>query len=227
MPLSERALADLAETMFQTNAAGRLIGAAPDFHLLRTPDRLVCRCHEDLADDVAAKLQSLAQRPRGRPSQWAREYADYLRVLAQSRPLQAVRSGPLYGFPDLRSVATDAVSLDAGNADLLRGGLDEWAPDAALGRPMMAVVVGGRAVSVCTSVNASAAAHCAGVETVAGHRGKGFAGRAVTAWAKAVQAIGAVPYYGTTFDNLASQGVARNLGLELIAAEFTVERQRG
>ena len=223
MPPTERALTDLAETMFQTDAQGRLVGASPDFHLLRSADCVIVRCHARLADDVAAQLRALAQRPRGRPSQWARDYAEFLQVLSAVRPLKAVRSGPLHGFPDLRSAATGAVAIDAGNADLLLGGLDEWAPDAARGLPMTAVVVDGHAVSVCASVNASASAHCAGVETAPAYRGRGFAARAVAAWAKAVQTIGAAPYYGTTFDNLASQAVARRLGLDLVAAEFTVE----
>ena len=227
MAPSERALSDLAETMFRTNARGRLVGATPHFHMLRTPGLVICRCHEDLADDAAAKLRRLSQRQRGRPSQWAHEYADFLRVLSAHGALKAVRAGPLYGFPDFRGASTDAVGIDAGNTDLLLGGLDEWAPDAALGRPMAAMIVDGRAVSVCTSVNASAAAHCAGVETVPVYRGRGFARLAVAAWAKQVQAIGAAPYYGTTFDNLASQGVARRLGLDLIAAEFTVECELG
>jgi hypothetical protein len=227
MPPTERALFDLAETMFATDRRGRLVGSAPHFHLLRTPNLVICRCHQALADNVAADLQRLAQRQRGRPSQWSREYADFLRTLSASGPLKAVRAGPLYSFPDLRGAATDAVSINAGNADLLLGPLHEWAPDAALGLPMTAVVVDGHAVSVCASVKASGAAHCAGVETAPDHCGKGLAGLAVKAWASEVQASGAAPYYGTTFDNLASQGVARRLGLELIAAEFTVECEIG
>jgi hypothetical protein len=35
--------------------------------------------------------------------------------------------------------------------------------------------------------------------------------------------MGAIPLYGTTFDNLASQGVARSLGMELVGSEFSVE----
>jgi hypothetical protein len=223
MPPTHRALFDLAETMFGTDERGRLVGSAPHFHLLRTANLVICRCHEALAESVAAELQHLAQRQRGRPSQWSHDYADFLRTLSASGPLKSVRAGPLYSFPDLRGAATDAVHIHAGNADLLHGELHEWAPDAILGLPMMAVVVDGRAVSVCASVNASAAAHCAGVETAPGHRGKGLAGLAVRAWASEVQAIGARPYYGTTFNNLASQSVARRLGLDLVAAEFAVE----
>ena len=76
------------------------------------------------------------------------------------------------------------------------------------GSPMVAVLAHGRAVSVCASVRASAPVHCAGVETVPGYRGQGFATHAVAAWAKLVRADGVIPFYATTFDNLSSQKVA-------------------
>ncbi len=87
---------------------------------------------------------------------------------------------------------------------------------------MMAVIIEGRAVSLCTSVNASDAAHCAGVETLPDYRGRGFAARAVASWADAVRIGGAEPFYTTTFDNIASQGVATRLGLHVVASEFSI-----
>jgi hypothetical protein len=213
--------------MFGADARGRLTGRAPHLHILRTPGILICRCHAQLGDEVAGAIEALAHRPRGRPSEWAREYADYARLLAAAAPLKAIRSGPLYDFPGPVTLGEDAVSIDATNAGLLRGGLDEWLPDVAAGLPMSVTLAGGRAVAVCASVKASQVAHCAGVETLPQYRGRGFAAQAVAGWARAVMARGAAPIYGTTFDNLASQGVARRLGLRLIAAEFSIECQTG
>jgi predicted GNAT family acetyltransferase len=88
---------------------------------------------------------------------------------------------------------------------------------------MMGVVEESRVVSLCASVHASPAFHHAGVETAPAARGRGYAGRAVSAWAALVRTSGAQPLYGTTFDNLASQTVARRLGLTLIGSEFSVE----
>lgn len=213
--------------MFASDARGRLVGAAPHLHVIRTPDAVICRCHADLADEVADAVARLAGRPRGRPAQWSQEYAAYVRALSPAGPLKAIRAGPIYGFPK-RSAPFDSVTaIDETNADLLLGGLDEWRPDVAAGLPMMAVVVNGRAVSVCASVNASPAAHCAGVETVPEYRGRGLAAMVVAGWARAVQAAGAAPFYGTTFDNVASQGVAKRLGLNLIGGEFSIECERG
>jgi hypothetical protein len=51
------------------------------------------------------------------------------------------------------------------------------------------------------------------VETVAAYRGQGCAALVVDAWASAVRAKGLTPYYGTTWQNIASLAVARKLEL--------------
>ena len=79
-----------------------------------------------------------------------------------------------------------ATRITPANAELLRGGLDEWLPDVASGLPMCAAIVDGRAVSLCASVDAARGAHAAGVETLPAYRGRGLASQAVAAWAQAV-----------------------------------------
>ena len=44
----------------------------------------------------------------------------------------------------------------------------------------------------------------------------------VIAWARAVQAIGATPLYSTSWENAASQAVARSLQLEMFGSDFHV-----
>jgi GNAT superfamily N-acetyltransferase len=221
--IDQALLSELAETMFTSDERGRLTGHAPHLHLLRTHESLICRCHADLADAVADAVDNIAKRPRGRPREWAREYADYARVLSSVGPLKALRAGLLYSFPAQLGSGYATVSIGQDNAELLLGGLDEWRPDVAAGLPMMAILADGRAVSICASVNASSSAHCAGVETLPAYRGRGFATQAVAEWAKAVNAAGAAPFYGAAFDNEASQGVAKRLGLSLIGSEFSIE----
>ena len=43
----------------------------------------------------------------------------------------------------------------------------------------------------------------------------------VAAWAAAVRASGRLPLYSTSWDNVASQGVARKLGLVLYGADLS------
>lgn len=87
----------------------------------------------------------------------------------------------------------------------------------------MALVDGDKAVALCASVRVAHGIHCAGVETVSHLRGRGFGARAVNAWASMVRSLGAEPFYATTFDNLASQSVARALALRLVCSEFSAE----
>jgi len=51
------------------------------------------------------------------------------------------------------------------------------------------------------------------VETVLAYRGRGYANTVVAAWARDILATGRMPLYSTSWQNLASQAVARKLGL--------------
>jgi hypothetical protein len=213
----------LVEAKFQTDERGRLVGLAPHFYVLRTLQEVICRFHADLADDVVLHLEALSQRERKRPEQWQSEYGDYLTALAAPNlRVTAMRAGPLYTFPDDIAPSGACVAINESNSYLLHNGLEAWLPDVAIGLPFFAAIEGDRAVAVCTTAAASQKAHEAGVETLAAYRGKGFAADAVAAWAGAVRASGATPFYGTTFDNISSQRVAWRLGLSPLASEFSI-----
>jgi hypothetical protein len=118
------------------------------------------------------------------------------------------------------------MAINESNSYLLRNSrLEEWLPDVAIGHPFFAAIEGDRAVALCVTVIASQTAYEGGVETLATHRGRGFGADAVAAWAGAVRALGATPFYGTTFDNISSQRLAQRLGLSLVASEFSVHCQ--
>jgi hypothetical protein len=213
----------LIEAMFQTDARGRLVGSAPHFYLLRAPQNVICRFHANLADEVVDRLVGLAQRPPGRPARWQYEYGDYLSALiAANLRVAAMRAGPLYSFPDVFEPRGACTAINGANAHLLQDGFEEWLPDVTSGQPFFAAMDRDRAVAVCATFGASRTAHCAGVETLAAYRGRGFAADAVASWACSVRALGATPFYGTTFDNTSSQYVARRLNLPLTGSEFSV-----
>ena len=212
---------DLIDRMIGTDTHGRLTGAVPHLYVFRTADAVLCRAHIELSVDVVESLTRIAFGERGRQREWPHEYGQYLAVLMSVAPVKAVRSGLLYRI--VNPPEGKATRITRSNSNLLRGGLDEWLPDIAAGRLIYATIVDGHAVSICASVNEAEGVHAAGVETLPSYRRKGLAVHAVAAWAGAVLRMNATPFYGTTFDNLASQSVARRLNMELVGSEFSVE----
>ncbi len=143
-------------------------------------------------------------------------------LLARGAAEQRIWSGPAYCIdPDAVSVAPSAVRVTANDTALLRT-FPDWRDEVPFREPFIVVVDGGRAVALCCSVRITAAAHEAGVETLPESRGRGFASQAVAAWATAVAALGAAPLYSTSTDNVASQGVARRLGMHRIGFDFHI-----
>jgi RimJ/RimL family protein N-acetyltransferase len=88
--------------------------------------------------------------------------------------------------------------------------------------PVAAVIVDGRAVSLCFCSRTPGLATEAGLETVAGYRGQGYAGAAVARWAAAVYQRGCQPLYSTSWDNHASQRVAEKLGLIFYGEDWSL-----
>lgn len=124
--------------------------------------------------------------------------------------------GPAYVFPAVASApAADVVRIGPENAACLSEhfpyGRSHWRAHA----PYFARVVDGRAVAVCRSARQTSDGVEAGLFTVLAHRGRGYGGALARAWAAAVQADGRLALYSTSAQNLASQGVARSLGLRL------------
>ena len=147
---------------------------------------------------------------------------DYMRILSAHAPIERVWNGPDYWFADEIASTDGPIAITDENAYLLRDELEAWLPDVSSRRPFVAMIEGGRAVSVCASVRVSDAAHEAGVETVPSHRRRGYAVKVVLAWARAVKEVGAIPLYSTSWENLASQSVAAALGLSMYGVNFDV-----
>ena len=122
-----------------------------------------------------------------------------------------------------RSQETDgAVAIGPENQELLEEHFPYVAEHLDEQWPVFAVIVDGVAVSTCYSSRLTPAAAEAGATTVEEFRGRGYVGRAVAAWANTLLASGRVPIYSTSWDNAASQGVARKLGLPLFGAELSL-----
>lgn len=154
----------------------------------------------------------------GRP----RHAALYERLLEAHAPVRTVESGPAYYFAEYPEPARPPFALTEKDARMLRGGFEELAAELPGWQPFVAILEGGRAVSVCRSVRITPEAHEAGVETLPDYRGWGYAADAVAGWARLVCSLGAAPLYSTSWQNAASQAVARKLRLVQYGADFHI-----
>jgi hypothetical protein len=142
--------------------------------------------------------------------------------LSQHAPVERIWVGPAYWFANDFTVAQEPVPITEHNSYLLEGGLQAWIPDVPYQQPLFSMIAAGQAAAICASVRISAAAHEAGVETLPAYRQKGCAVAVVSAWAGAVEKMGALPLYSTSLENIASQKVAARLGLSQYGADFHV-----
>ena len=145
-----------------------------------------------------------------------------VRILETHAPVRVVESGPAYRFTEYPEPSRPLVAVTRANAELLRGGFEEFVDELKDWQPFLALSEGGRAVSVCRSVRITEEAHEAGVETLPNFRGKGYAADVTAGWARLVRAAGAAPLYSTSRENAASQAVAKKLRLSAYGADFHV-----
>ena len=197
---------------------------APCFFFGYTNEGLICKFRHDLPDNVVAHLKEVAvaepmpmnsqKIPRNR-----RQFED---ILQSHAPIKGVWVGPAYRFPEHITPPTNVVHLSRDNAELLKGDFAEMVPELNNSHPYLAVIEDSQAVSICRSVRLSSCAHEAGVDTLVGYRRRGYATSVVAAWALAVRALNRIPLYSTSWDNVASQGVAQRLGLIQYGVDYHV-----
>jgi RimJ/RimL family protein N-acetyltransferase len=215
------------ETLFILDERGRIRStreprpaAGPAFMLIRGRTEVAWAVHADLPEGVAAEVIGLARREPPL-SAWDQPpvHAERYQALVGER----VDGGPAYRFP--ASLVGSGQLTSIHDEAMLQKHFTGWAVgeiEAGAG-PMMGIVVDGYPVSVCFCARRSDVAAEAGVETAPAFRGRGFAPRAVSAWAAAVRISGRVPLYSTSWTNSSSQRVAVKLGLERYATTFSID----
>jgi hypothetical protein len=194
---------------------------APRLLLARSSGRQIVRVGSTIADDLADRLTTLAGAlPRDDAITGPFGGTDRLRdALALDDPITAEGGGPAYRFPERGAPRVPVVLLTAGNRDLARETYPWLFEELTDWWPCFAVVVDGAAVSVCFSARRGVAAAEAGLETHPDFRGRGYGAAVTAAWANAVSESGRVPIYSTSWENTASQGVARRLGLTMFGSD--------
>jgi hypothetical protein len=197
---------------------------APRFFLGRTIAGNVWRFGYDLPDLLAERLESLClKEPVTDLRQEPAGLSEYSSLLETHSPVKKLSSGPAYFFPDrIEQRSRRAIPVTPDNIDVLHQGLEEWIPDVPHRQPFLAILNEGHAVSVCCSVRITAEAHEVGVETLNDYRGRGYASDLVQQWATEVRKLEVMPLYSTSWENVASQGVARRLGLVQYGSDFHI-----
>jgi len=217
-----------AEALFVHDAKGRLLrinepdptSPASRFFLIRTQDGNLWRTRHDLPPELAAELAHFAAQEPAGIDQLPHHADDYAAVLGRNAPISASHAGPAFYLPEL-APPSNAVMITPRNIHLLEAhfawlsSLDDYAP-------VSAVIVDNVAVAICFSSRIAPQVCEAGVYTEAAYRGRGYATDVVRGWAGAVRASGRLPLYSTSWENLASQGIARRLGAVQYAAEFSL-----
>ena len=221
-----------ARALFTHDERARLVrvnepgggGPAPRLFVGLTREGNLWRFRADLPTELVEELEALcAAEPAGAElGGMPRNTEAYVRLLEAHAPVRGTEAGPAYHFDEYVEPSSPPLSVTEANAELLRGGFEEFVEELPAFQPFVAIVEDGRAVSVCRSVRITRAAHEAGVETLPDYRGRGFATDVTAGWARLVRSEGALPLYSTSWENKASQAVAKRLRLKLYGIDFHI-----
>lgn len=220
------------DALFVADARGRLLRrsgpgseAPPRFFFGRTRHGNLWRFAAGLPERLVAELARLASGERlGRPLEAPPERFESFRArLEAEAPIERVYHGPAFRFPEPEAAAgpdPGIVQLTPDHVELLGEEFAALRPVLELRQPCFAALSEGRAVAACYVAARGVRAAEAGVETLPGFRGRGYASRATAAWARAVRSEGLLPLYSTEWGNRASRGVAARLGLILYGVDL-------
>jgi len=194
---------------------------APRFFLGRSKVGNIWRVRYDLPDALVDGLERLAaDEPvvsdlREAPSHTGK----YIELLQQHAPLTETESGPAYYLPEL-DPPTGTVMITPENATLLQTNFPYTVSTLDERAPIVVVVAARRAVAAAFSARSTSKAVEVGVFTEEAYRGHGYAAETVRGWAGAIRASGRMPFYSTSWENTASQAVAKKLGAVLYGVDF-------
>lgn len=215
------------ETLFVLDGEGRIVSTrepnatgGPAFTLVRDQRACAWAVHRNVPVERARELDELArtEQPLTELTDSPRRMNDYLACIGGR-----IDTGPVFTFPPAIaaesgvSVITDISRLERH----FRGWTVEELPERS---PILGIIEDGQAVSVCFCARRTPAAAEAGLETAPNFRGRGFGARVVAAWGRAIWDAGRLPMYSTSWNNVASLGVARRIQLVPCASDWSIYR---
>lgn len=212
------------ETLYVLDDDGRLVSTRepgshrpPVLAFVRGVTSSAWAIRTDVPGDLAAELATLLSTEPPRADLEAPPvHLDRYLELVQGR----LESGPAFAFPD-ELPATGEVELIE-RAEQLGAGFADLGDELDARAPVVGVMKGDRAVSLCFCARRSDDAAEAGLQTLESHRGRGYASRVTSAWALALRTTGRTPLYSTAWTNVASRAVAGKLGLVAYASDWNI-----
>ncbi|HDR7514791.1 GNAT family N-acetyltransferase [Bacillus mobilis] len=216
MRLSELDLIAIqVEVLFVHNQVGKMKCVneqgnlkAPRFFLGKTHEGSITRYHCDLDDETVGKIEKLIREPSNHI-----EIAKIIDVLNEERTVKNIWMGPAFMFSHNLHKPTRTIQITEKNKELLRENFPNLIEQMGWRQPYFAIVKNEKVVSICCSARSTSVAAEASVETLAEFQGNGYGTDVVTAWAISIQEEKRIPLYSTSWDNYASQAVARKLKL--------------
>lgn len=192
----------------------------PLFYMGRANDGCVAFVSERLPAPLGQRLLAAAgdEPPTGDFARPAHALRVAAAIALEMRLAATMRRGPAYiAMGDPPPVSIDAELVPAAGQMLHPWIAERWR-EATLPPLELAfcVMAQGEVVALCHSARLGPNAAEAGVETAEAFRRRGYAAAATAAWVGAVRAGGRDAFYSTDWENVASQGVARRVGLTLL-----------
>ncbi len=218
------------DTLLARNARGRLTAThgiearpAPRLFLGRSLHRNAWGVREDLDRALFGQLSELCEAEpgptelgAGSPPACAERAREWL------APVAFEFRGPAYLLTDELPDPTRAREAPSHLVREWLAPFANWKADDPLDpdEPIAFAFVGEEPAALCHSARGTPRAAEAGVETRPEFRGRGLAVEATACWARAIQRSGRVALYSTSWDNEASQGVARRLGARIYGEDW-------
>jgi hypothetical protein len=143
-------------------------------------------------------------------------------ILGEHSEVQKIYEGPAYKLSREVVFSEDVIRITPDNVHLLKNSFAYMVSELQFWEPCFAKIVDGSAVSICFSSRIASESHEAGVETLPDFRGRGYAAEVAAAWAAAIYEMSRIPTYSTSWDNAASQSVARKLKCDLYGVDLSV-----
>lgn len=197
---------------------------APRFFFGRTPDGNVLRFRYDLPQDIIRKLTNLVtMEPIDYNLARSTVLLDKIKEILQGHgEVQKIDEGPAYKLPRGIAFPSDVIKITKDNVYLLKNSFNYMLSELQFWEPCFVKFVNGNVASICFSSRIANASHEAGVETLPDFRGKGYAADVVAAWATDIYKMNRIPTYSTSWDNTASQSVARKLKCDLYGVDLSI-----